>query len=124
MSSFARQERINLAWEKVRAEQFEGAVAAFRDALGITPDDPALWVDLGNTLRQLGRVDEGIDAYSRAISVSPDHAAAHVNLGLALLLKGDLPRGFSEYDWRWRVPGLQLFRQSFAQPVWDGSPLA
>jgi tetratricopeptide (TPR) repeat protein len=99
------------------------AAAAFRQALSLKPD----WVDalnnLGNAHLQQLQLDEAIAVFRKAIAVAPDFALAHYNLGRTLLQNCDLPEGFAEYEWRWRIPGLQLFHQQFPMPPWDGSPL-
>ncbi len=41
---------------------------------------------------------------------------------LALLTLGDYPRGFAEYEWRWKTKRL-AGSPTYQQPLWDGSPL-
>jgi hypothetical protein len=41
---------------------------------------------------------------------------------LALLALGDYPRGFAEYEWRWKTKRL-AGSPTYQQPLWDGSPL-
>jgi len=46
--------------------------------------------NLGNALRQAGRLEAAADAHRRAIALRADFAAAHANLGLVLAELGDL----------------------------------
>ena len=39
---------------------------------------------MGNTLKELGRLDEAVASYTQAIALKPDYAEAHVNLGIAI----------------------------------------
>ncbi len=55
-------------------------------ALQLAPEAPALHLNYGNILKQLGRYDEARIAYEQALHWQPDWADAHYNLGnLALL---------------------------------------
>ena len=40
--------------------------------------------NLGNTLQELGRLDEAEASYNQAIALKPDYAEAHSNLGSTL----------------------------------------
>jgi tetratricopeptide (TPR) repeat protein len=42
------------------------------------------YYNLGNALRDQGKVEEGIAAYRKAIELDPKHASAHNNLGITL----------------------------------------
>jgi tetratricopeptide (TPR) repeat protein len=46
------------------------------------PKPTVPWV--GNTLKELGRLDEAEANYSRAIALKPDYVEAHYNLGVLL----------------------------------------
>jgi len=55
-----------------------------------TPDSPAAHLNLGNALKESGRVDDAIAAYRQAIGLKADFAEAHRNLGVALVARGRL----------------------------------
>jgi len=46
--------------------------------------------NLGNTLKELGRLDEALASYNQAIALKPDYAEAHSNLGNTLQELGRL----------------------------------
>ena len=64
------------------------AVAAFRTAIRLQPDDAAAHYNLGNALRGQGKVDEAVAECRTAIRLRPDDAEAHSNLGVALGPRG------------------------------------
>ena len=39
---------------------------------------------MGNALKDLGKLEEAIEAYSKALSINPDNAEVYLNLGNAL----------------------------------------
>lgn len=102
---------------------FHAAAASFEQAFSLRPDNAMFCNNRGIALHQLAKFDDAIAAHEQAITLNPDWPIPHVNLALLLLLKGDYPRGFSEHEWRLKVPGLRTRPQAFTQPRWDGSPL-
>ena len=68
---------------------FAEAETAYREALAITPDDPAQITNLGNALRALRRYDEARTCYERVLILRPDLAGAHTNLGTIFQGLGD-----------------------------------
>ena len=54
--------------------------------------------DLGNALRQAGRIPEAIEQCRTALRLDPDYAKAHNNLGNALLDAGQVPAAIAQYQ--------------------------
>jgi tetratricopeptide (TPR) repeat protein len=79
---------MNLADTFTQSGRYDEAIATFRRALQIRPDDPYGLNDLGNVLVLTGRVEEAIPKLERAIAVKPDLADAHSNLGNAVRTLG------------------------------------
>src|SRR3989441_401595 len=105
--------------------KLEDAIASYRQALALKPDFAEAHKSLGIALWDQGKLDEAITCFRQALTLKPDYVHAHCSLGLALLSAGDLSRGFTEYEWRWR---LKEFERQCAglilpQPFWDGSEL-
>jgi Flp pilus assembly protein TadD len=92
-----------------------------RRALEQRPRDPDIVTNLGIVLQFSGRFEEARTEYERAISIAPDHVGARFNLSLLLLLQGEYPRGWIEYEQRWKLPEAK--KPSFAQPEWQGEDL-
>ena len=63
-----------------RERDDERALRAYTDAIALEADADAL-VGLSETLIQLGRTSEGIDAFEWAIHLDPEHELAHYYLG-------------------------------------------
>ena len=53
--------------------------------------------NLGNALRNQGKLDEAIAAYRRAIGIEPDRPEAYTNLGNALKAQGKLDEAIAAY---------------------------
>jgi len=52
---------------------------------------------LGNTLKELGRLDEALASCRQAIALKPDYAEAHSNLGITLQELGKLDDALASY---------------------------
>jgi Flp pilus assembly protein TadD/2-polyprenyl-3-methyl-5-hydroxy-6-metoxy-1,4-benzoquinol methylase len=59
----------------------EGAVAGYRRALALNPDDPDTYNNMGNALAAQNRLEEAVAALRRALALQPGNAVAHNNLG-------------------------------------------
>jgi Flp pilus assembly protein TadD/2-polyprenyl-3-methyl-5-hydroxy-6-metoxy-1,4-benzoquinol methylase len=59
----------------------EGAVAGYRRALALNPDDPDTYNNMGNALAALDRPENAVAAFRRALALQPGNAVAHNNLG-------------------------------------------
>jgi predicted O-linked N-acetylglucosamine transferase (SPINDLY family) len=64
------------------------AIACYRRALELKPDNPTMWNNLGFALQSVGEAEEAIACFRRALKLSPDYCDAMLNLGNALLAKG------------------------------------
>lgn len=84
----------------------DAAIAAYRRTLERKPDHAIAWNNLGLACQAMNRLPEAIASFRRAVALSPAFAHAHWNLSLALLASGDYAEGFSEYEWRLRLPEL------------------
>lgn len=60
------------------------ALKNFDKALEIAPEYHRAWNGKGNTLRELGRPKEGLEAINKALECNPDNALAWYNKGCAL----------------------------------------
>lgn len=99
-------------------DDFDGAIAAFQEAIAVRDDDADVWNDLANAFAARNRLDEAIAHYARAVAIRPDFAVAHMNMGMILMRTGDLPRGLAAFEWRWKTPGFLPFL--CPQPQWAG----
>jgi hypothetical protein len=62
----------------------------YRRALGLFPDDPNLFADLGDWYLRKGRCEEALDSYARVLALVPAHWAATSRTILCLIRLGRL----------------------------------
>jgi len=70
--------------------KFNQAVACYRRAIAINPDDWRPHGNLGNTFRRMGKLDRAQACYTRAIAIDDGVALLHYCLGDILRQKGKL----------------------------------
>ena len=73
------------------------AIAEFREAIRLKPDDAWAHRKLGDALHNQGKMAEAIAAYREAIRINPDYAWAHIGLGQALRSQGDYAGSLAMY---------------------------
>ena len=103
-SSFARRSgssptspTSNLGNALRRQGKLDEAIAEYREAIRLQPDDHIGHYNLGDILRSQGKLDEAIAEYREAIRLQPDYAYAHSNLGLALLAQGKVDEAIAAH---------------------------
>jgi len=74
----------------------ELAAELISKAISITPFN-SMYLNLGNALRNQGKLDAAIESYRNALSMTPDYAEAHYNLALALQQQGNLDSAVESY---------------------------
>lgn len=79
-----------------RLGDFEEAESIFQEAAEISPDDAALWNNLGNLALNRKEVDQAISHYERAVQIDPNLFSARYNLSLAYRDKFLFPQGEQE----------------------------
>ena len=72
---------------RFRSGDFPGAVADYRRAVALKPDDAAVWSDLGVALQRQGDAAQSVAAYRAALALRPD-AATSAKLGGLLFFEG------------------------------------
>ena len=101
--------------------RFEEAVAVFEraEALG----SRAAASNRGNSLLDLGHMEEAMKAHESAVEQDPASAGAKYNLALTQLRLGHWERGWAGYEARWGFREVHRRPRRFAQPRWDGEEL-
>lgn len=77
----------------------------------------------GNSLLDLGRMEEALAAHQAAVERDPASAGAQYNLALTQLRLGDWERGWAGYESRWQFREVHRRPRFFRQPRWRGQPL-
>ena len=89
------------------------------------PDAPAqAHNSLGVACYVQRRFASAAESFTRAVKNVPQFAEAHENLAQAFLQLGRFDEAWAEYEWRWKNPSNALTKRIFAEPLWDGRPLA
>lgn len=96
------------------------ALASFDAAVAVAPDHVEALTNRGNVLQALARHGEALDSYARALALRPGDAQVLWNAALAHLALGDYARGWPLYEFRWRIPSLQLSSRDTSHPQWRG----
>ena len=99
--------------------EFAAAVRWCGRALRLRPDYPAAFNNLGNALKDLGALDQSLEAYDAAIALSKSADHRH-NKALAVLAMGNLREGWALYEERWDSAQLRSGVREFAKPRWRG----
>jgi tetratricopeptide (TPR) repeat protein len=69
---------------KLAQGDFDGAIAAYRQALALGPPDARIYNNLGSALLKRTRPDEAIEMFEQSRTLDPHYHRPLVNLGLAL----------------------------------------
>ena len=81
---------VNLGETYMSLGQHAPAIEAFRNALGINPDDAQAHYNLGCIYQNLGRYEDALTSYRAAAAARPDYALPYCNIGALAL-------GFGRY---------------------------
>ena len=77
---------------------FDQAVIFYNEAISIKPGFIEAYNNLGNALKQQGKLEEAIEVYIKAISIKPDFAEGHYNMGVVLHMQGKLDEAIEAYN--------------------------
>ena len=77
----------------------------------------------GNTLLEMGRLDDALRAHETAVDRAPESAGALYNLALTRMRMGDWQRGWVDYEARWNFREIYRTPRRFDRPRWHGEPL-
>jgi len=111
--------RGNILLELNRLEE---ALAAYERAIALQPELANPHSNRALVLGELERDEEALASFETAIERDPSLGLAYWNRALFRLRRGDLLEGWRDYEWRWQVPTLGVFKEkrSFAEPLWLG----
>ena len=75
-------------WKLYHKDKFEEAIAQWRVAAELDPEDGYVLSSIGQALSEMGRKDEAIAEWRQAVRLEPDYDKPHVRLAYALSAKG------------------------------------
>jgi tetratricopeptide (TPR) repeat protein len=83
---------------------YANAEIELKRAIELDPDDGNGYFYRGESLNQLGRVDEALEALERAVQLQPDNARAYYVMGLLFDRKGWSEQAIAMYRKAREVP--------------------
>lgn len=89
-------EQVNRGVALQRQKDFDGAIAAYREALAAEPDNALAHYNLASALADKKDFDGAIAEYRESLRLKPDLTLAHFGLGYALASKGDKAAAMAE----------------------------
>jgi len=107
----------------IRERHIDEARNVLEKATELSPDNPLAWNNLASALRHSGRIKEALKACEKAITISPEHAEAWFHLGDCRMLLGDFKGAYECYEWRKRIPEVDMPGAHLKQPEWTGGDL-
>ncbi|MGE0872001.1 MAG: tetratricopeptide repeat protein [Kofleriaceae bacterium] len=79
----------NLGQRLRDAGRVADALRCFELAVHVEPKRADNWLELGNVLDALGRVEQSIASYHKALAIDPGHRSAHYNLAMGYRDRGE-----------------------------------
>ncbi|HMA61621.1 MAG TPA: tetratricopeptide repeat protein [bacterium] len=104
-----------------KAGFFEQAEQIFRTGLDRDENYVRFYGNLGNVLQSQGKFQEALNLYNQAIDREPKYYEAIFSRSLLHLLMGKFKKGWQDYEYRWKLSGLNM--KDFDFPIWDGQNL-
>jgi tetratricopeptide (TPR) repeat protein len=81
----------------VRNEVYRDRVTLWSDVVSKSPENYRAHFNLGNALRDQGRMDDAIHSYAKALTIKPNFAVAHDNLGVVLMENGKIEDAIAHF---------------------------
>jgi tetratricopeptide (TPR) repeat protein len=101
--------------------RFEEAVRVFERAEEL--GNRAAASNRGNSLLDLGHMEEALKAHEAAVERDAASAGAKYNLALTQLRLGEWERGWAGYEARWKFREVHRRPRRFTKPRWNGGEL-
>ncbi|HEY6640771.1 sulfotransferase [Povalibacter sp.] len=98
MTDSAINELVDRGLEAHRSGRMSEAIAAYRSALAIKPDDAEVLSLMGLALSQGGRPDEALLLLGRAVDIEPKAVGFRLNLAEGFATAGQLRRALQEFQ--------------------------
>lgn len=101
---------------------FDDAIAAYRRAIELNPENPSVYTNLSALFESMGRHDEALLLCERALTINPDCDGTRWNLARALLATGHIEEGWDMYGFGFAAGQRKPYRP-FPGLIWEGQPL-
>jgi len=101
--------------------RLDEAVTTHYRAVKLEPRNATTWQNLGVALRERGDLRDSLAAFHHVLNLAPNHVTAHTDIAQIHLMLGEFEKGWSEFEWRWKLPELKP--PNYRQPRWTGDDL-
>ena len=81
----------------MRERRWGDAIRHYEHVLAEHPDSPAILVQQGHALKELGQFDRAAECYLRACAVTPDDIDAHLHLAHLFRRMGKMPQAIDQF---------------------------
>jgi tetratricopeptide (TPR) repeat protein len=81
---------FDVASELGQKNEYNAAIAKWKEALALSPNDAKAHSNLGVLLATVGRADEAMAHYQKAVESEPEYPDGYTNIGIALARAGKL----------------------------------
>lgn len=112
----------NLGIISIENNNIDEAIIYFQKALELAGNEPEIYFNLGNAYHEKGLFNEAISCFTNALKFKPDYEDAidslsniKWDLGNKLLYSNNFKEGWKEI-----CESLNLKRNAFTKPYWDG----
>jgi protein O-mannosyl-transferase len=82
----------------VQTGYWKDSISLWTRSLACTSENAFAHYNLGNALRDRGKLDEAIQHYEQALQINPDYVQAHNNLGIAFATQGKLDEAIQHFE--------------------------
>src|ERR1700719_2893379 len=111
---------LDLGDSLFRQGEYDAAIAQFRKALSLRPDDVRAHRTLGDLLWNKNDLDGAVTEYREALRLNPNDGPAHRSLGNLLLSKNDFDGANTEYREALRINSEDgEVHRSLGQVLWN-----
>jgi tetratricopeptide (TPR) repeat protein len=83
---------------QARAGEYLRAIESFKEAIRLYPLNPDFYLQLGHTLKSLGRTDDALIVYREAVKLASQPAEALIALGVLLSDRGEATKALQAFD--------------------------
>jgi tetratricopeptide (TPR) repeat protein len=92
------QELVEQAYNRREANDIEGAIADYTEAIRLNPEYSIAYNNRGEARYRAGDLDGALSDYSEALRIDPDYPEAYSNRGSVRRAKQDHQAAISDYD--------------------------
>lgn len=114
---------LNLGNVYTKTHAYDKAEACFLELLERDPKDIKTLFSMAVLLHERLELNSAEEYLNEILLIDPNNADAHSSLGFIALQREDYPRGWQEYEWRWKSPQFTSRIRRFKSSEWTGENL-